>query len=129
MGESEKLREILKRTEQSLTSIASGARNYIDGPSVSALLRDIRDALEQDGRMSGRDLTAERERWAEVEASQFDKTSAAIRESGERWRTMEPSAETMNMAQACFLKADAWADAARSLRQPYFARLEQDRNQ
>lgn len=78
--------------------------------------------------MNWTDMT-ERERWAEVEASQLDKTAKAIRESGERWRTMEPSAETMNMAQVCFLKAEAWSDAARSLRQPYFARLEREQSQ
>lgn len=70
----------------------------------------------------------EHERWAEGEARQFDKTAEAIRASGERWRTMSPSAETMNMAQVCFLKADAWSDAARSLRQPYLVRLARRNN-
>ncbi|EGF96792.1 Uncharacterised protein [Brevundimonas diminuta] len=71
----------------------------------------------------------ERERWAEGEARQFDKTAEAIRASGERWRTMSPSAEAMNMAQVCFLKAEAWSDAAMSLRKPYFARLEREQPQ
>lgn len=42
----DKMREVLVRAEQSLTSIAAGARNYIDGPSVAALLRDIRATLK-----------------------------------------------------------------------------------
>ena len=69
-----------------------------------------------------------REQWSEAEAAQFDKIAAAIRKSGESWRTMEPSAETMNMAQVCFLKADTWAEAARSLRQPYQVRMERAAN-
>lgn len=76
--------------------------------------------------MSASDMT-ERERWADMEASQLDKTAKSFRESGERWRTMTPSAETMNMAQICFLKAEAWSNAARSLRQPYFIRLEREK--
>ena len=66
----------------------------------------------------------EREQWAETEARQFDKIADAIRKSAEQWRTMSPSAETMNMAQVCILKADTWAEAARSLRQSYQARIE-----
>ena len=66
----------------------------------------------------------EREQWAEMEARQFDKIADAIRRNAEQWRTMSPSAETMNMAQVCILKADTWAEAARSLRQPYAVRIE-----
>lgn len=66
----------------------------------------------------------EREQWAETQACQFDKIADAIRKSAEQWRTMSPSAETMNMAQVCILKADTWAEAARSLRQPYQVRIE-----
>lgn len=72
----------------------------------------------------------EREQWSEIEACQFDKIADAIRKSAEQWRTMSPSAETMNMAQVCILKADTWAEAARSLRRPYQIRIErQERGQ
>ncbi len=72
----------------------------------------------------------EREQWAETEARQFDKIADAIRKSAEQWRTMSPSAETMNMAQVCILKADTWEEAARSLRQSYQVRIErQERGQ
>jgi len=68
----------------------------------------------------------EHERWAESEAQQFDKISKAIRASAEQWRTMEPSAESMNMAQACFIKAEVWSQAASNLRRPYAIRVERD---
>lgn len=68
----------------------------------------------------------ERERWAEQQARQFDKTADALGKSADEWKAKDAHPSNMHMSLVCALKAETWREAARSLRQPYGVRIERE---
>ena len=74
------------------------------------------------------DMT-ERERWAEVEAQQFDKSADYLEDCRTGWLGKEPGLEAYQKCAEITVRAQAWRDAATRLRQPYHIRLEMERQQ
>lgn len=68
----------------------------------------------------------ERERWAEVEARQFEKNADYLVECLPGWLANSPNADSFQKCAEITIRIDAWKQAARSLRQPYYMRLERE---
>lgn len=75
------------------------------------------------------DLTAERERWAEVEAQHFEKSADYLEELRAGWLSKGPSLEGYQKCAEITIRAQAWRDAATRLRQPKHIRLEMEQRQ
>lgn len=69
------------------------------------------------------DMT-DRERWAEIEASQCEKVAAGMDGWVAGWLARPPHPENYRMAYEIALRAQVWRDVASSLRQPHYIRLE-----
>ncbi len=70
------------------------------------------------------DKRTEREEWAESEANQFDKNANAIEDCIEGWLKNPKFHPNLQKAAEIAIKVETWREAARSLRKPYYARIE-----
>lgn len=66
----------------------------------------------------------DREQWAEAEAVQFEKNAHALEECIEGWLKNPLWYENTRRASEIAIRVQTWREAARSLRQPYYARTE-----
>ena len=73
----------------------------------------------------------EREKWAEVEARQFDKNADYLQECIAGWikRGDRTDVTGFEMATRITIKVETWREAARAMRQPYLLRLELEQSQ
>ena len=66
----------------------------------------------------------DREEWAESEATQFEKNATYIDDCIEGWLKNPKFHPNLQKAAEIAIKAETWREAARALRQPYYARIE-----
>lgn len=66
----------------------------------------------------------ESERWAESQAVQFGKNADALEECIAGWLKNPVHYTNTQKASEIAIRVEVWREAARALRQPYYARIE-----